>query len=130
MQLYASGLDLGDVEDVVDKVEQMQTRAVNIVDVEPVAIIAKRPEQLGQDGIGKADDGIEGACAPRGSYWQEKRTWPELTASVRAWVSRKVSSACLRAVISVTKAKAPTRRPVPSSMAVAWNSVMTTRPHL
>ena len=59
-QLHAPGLDLGEVEKVVDEADHVGARGVDVPQVVLVAVVADRPEAFLQHHLGKADDGVEG----------------------------------------------------------------------
>ena len=59
VQLVAPRFDPGKVENFIDDIEQVLARAVNVVDVFAVGVVADRAEDLRFHHFGKAEDGIE-----------------------------------------------------------------------
>lgn len=55
----AAGLDLGNIEDIVDDVEKMAATAMDVVRIFPVAVAAERAEHFLTHDFGKADNGVE-----------------------------------------------------------------------
>jgi hypothetical protein len=55
----STGLDLGDVEQVVDDVEHMLARIADVMGIFEIARAADRAEPFLRHHFGKADDGVE-----------------------------------------------------------------------
>src|SRR3546814_12183191 len=58
-QIQLAGLDLGEVQDVIDDLQQMPAALVNIAGIAVVAVAAELAVQLVQHDLGKTDDGVE-----------------------------------------------------------------------
>ena len=54
-----AGLDLGEIEKIVDEADHVRAGGVDVLEVFLVAVVADRPETLLQHHLGKADDGVE-----------------------------------------------------------------------
>src|SRR3546814_17666537 len=72
MQLEAAGLDLREIENVVDEVEQMLAALMDVRRVFAIMRRAERSQQLIPHDFGKADDGIE-RCPELMAHVGEKR---------------------------------------------------------
>ncbi|MNI56350.1 hypothetical protein D3C73_1113450 [compost metagenome] len=59
IEIKLSGLDLGNIEQVVDDIEHMPARAADIVRIFDIAGVADRPEPFRCHHVGKADNGIQ-----------------------------------------------------------------------
>src|SRR3546814_2004581 len=57
--LELAGLDLRQVEDVVDQAQQVRAAVVDVDGVLAVPLIAHRAEQLVLDDLGEPDDGVQ-----------------------------------------------------------------------
>ena len=60
LQHELAGLDLREVEQVVDQVQQQHAAFVNVADVAVVLRRAERPEQLRLEDLREAEDGVQG----------------------------------------------------------------------
>ena len=58
-QVELAGLDLGDVEEVVDEADDMLAGGADVAEIFAVAIVLDRAEPLLDHHFGKADDGVE-----------------------------------------------------------------------
>src|SRR4029078_3220329 len=58
-ELKLSGLDLRQIEQIVEKRNKMSARGVDVLEILPVAFAADRAETLVHHHFGKTDDGIE-----------------------------------------------------------------------
>ncbi len=59
IELELAGLDLGDVEQVVEKRERVEAALMDVLDIAFVALVADRAEPLLQHQLGEADDRVE-----------------------------------------------------------------------
>ena len=73
LQSELAGLDLRDVEDVVDEREEMLAGAENILGVFGVARDADRPHRLILDDLGEADDRVQGRAQLMAHIGEELR---------------------------------------------------------
>ena len=58
-QLHLAGVDLGEVEYVIDQVEQMGAGLVHVAGIFGIAGIAERAEEFGLEDFRKAQNGVE-----------------------------------------------------------------------
>ncbi len=59
VELELAGLDLGDVEEVVEQAERIEPTLMDVLDIAPVACVADGTEPFLQHQLGEAEDRIE-----------------------------------------------------------------------
>ena len=61
-QLQLAGVDLGQIENVVDDREQVDAAGVDVLGIVQIARVAERPEQAVPQHLGETDDRVEGGA--------------------------------------------------------------------
>ncbi len=59
VEIHLAGLDLGEIEKVVDEAHHMRAGRVDVLQIVAIALVADRPEALLHDDFSKAEDSIE-----------------------------------------------------------------------
>src|SRR5262249_24690010 len=60
IQLKLAGLDLGDVEEIVEQRQRVEAALMDVLDIPLVALVPDRAEPLAKHQLGEADDRVEG----------------------------------------------------------------------
>ena len=80
LQIQLAGLDLGEVEDVVDDAEQMLGRTLDLADI--VELLRIEPGLQGE--MGHAEGWRSWGCGSVAPCWRENRSWPGCASAAQA----------------------------------------------
>src|SRR5262249_916455 len=84
IQLKLGGLDLGDVEEIVEQRQRVEAAVMDVLDIPLVALVPDRAEPLAKHQLGEADDRVE-RRAYLVTHFGEKFEPPRRGACGRIW---------------------------------------------